>query len=199
MYISDTDIGNVIKASQPPIIELPINVIGQHRPANLTRARILRTNDSGTRSYDNDQRNHFVVPQPTVVRSEVTMRHARRTLTDDGNADVVHHVGIVSPPLSYTIVKPLPTQKRTTITTSTTDQYEAPRVTTVAPPDFVDRSQVRIRPVRIQSNIVQPHSDGLIDGPLSTSQQVLFKDEDYDPNLRRPVQVKIYFNFDNLT
>jgi hypothetical protein len=196
MYISDTDIGNVIKASQPPIIELPINAIDnrQHRPSNLTRAPILRTNDSGTQSYDNDQR--ITVLRPTVVQSkEVVMGRARRILTDDGNADVVHHIGIVSPPLSYSIIKPPPTQKRTTITTSTSDQYEAPRVTTVAPPDFVDRSQAHIRPVRVQSNIVQPHTDGLIDGAVSTSQQVLFKDEDYDPNLRRPVQVKIYFNF----
>jgi len=188
MYTSDTDFTHVIKSSQPPIIELPLTD-RQHRPSNLTRTRIIRTNEPGTQSFDDDQRSRVIVVRPPIVQTnEVVMGHARRTLTDDGSADVVHHISIVSPPPSISIVKRPSTQIRST--TSTTDQYESPQVITVAPPDFVDRSQVFIQKQRIKADITPPHSDGLIDRVLSTSQQTLIKDDDYDPSLRRPVQVK---------
>jgi len=195
MYTSEMDFTNVIKSTQPPIIEIPLND-RQHRPSNLTRARILRTNEPGIQSFDDHQRNDVIVVRPPMVQTkEVLMGRARRTLTDDGSADVVHHIGIVSPPPSISIVKRPSTQIRATITTSTTDQYELPQVSIVAPPDFVERSPVQIRQQRIQSNIIQPHSDDLIDGPLSSTQQILIKDDDYDPSLRRPIQVKRNFNF----
>jgi hypothetical protein len=198
MYTSETDFTHVIKSSQPPIIERPLSD-RQHHPSNLTRTRILRTNESGIQSFDDYPRHEpIVVRPPTVQTRDILIGRARRTLTDDGSADVVHHVGIVSPPPAYSIVKRLSTQIRATITTSTTDQYELPQVITVPPPDFVDRSQIYIRQQRIQSHIAQPHSDDLIDGALSSSQQVLIKDDDYDPSLRIPVQVKnenLFFTF----
>jgi hypothetical protein len=134
-----------------------------------------------------------------VQTKDVVMGRARRTLTDDGSGDVVHHIGSVSPP-PISIVKRPATRIRTTITTSTTDQYELPQVTTVPPPDFDDRSQVFIRQQRIQSKIAQPDSDGLQDSPLTATQQTLIKDDDYDRSLHRPIQVKkkkkkLYFNF----
>ena len=187
MYTSEIDSFNAIKATQPPIIEIPFN----DRQSNLTRTPIRRTNDSGIQSFDNDQRrNDIVVQRPIVQTRDVVISRARRTITDDGSADVVHHVGIISPPLSYSIVQRPSTQIRTTITTSTTDQYELPQVTTVSPPDFIDRNQILIRQQRIQSNIAQPSSDDLVDGALTTTQPSLIKDDDYDRSLRRPVQVK---------
>jgi hypothetical protein len=184
MYTSEADFSHVIKSSQPPIIEIP-------HPSNLTRSRILRTNEPGTQlTTDDHLYESIVVPSPVVQRKEILMGRARRTLTDDGSADVVHHIGIVSPPLSYSIVKrPSPQTK----TTSTTDQFEPPHVSTVAPPDFVDRTAVYIRHERAHRDIIQPSSDDLVDGPLSTSHQVLFKDDDYEPSLRRPVQVNSDF------
>jgi hypothetical protein len=189
MYASDTDFTHVIKATQPAIIELPL-VDRQQRPSNLTRTRILRTNETGTQSYDNDL---IIVRPPVVQTKEIVMGHARRTLTDDGSADVVHHIGIVSPPPSYSIVKRPSAQTRPTTTTSTTDQHQIRRISTVSPPDFPIRSQVYTRQERIPSSVVQILPDELVDGALSTSQQVLIKDEDYDPSLRRPVQVKKNF------
>ena len=186
MYTSETNFTNVIKSSQPPIIEPPSG----DRRSNLSRSPIRRTNDTSTQSFDHGQRsNMLLVQSPTVQTRDVIVSRARRTLTDDGSADVVHHIGIVAPPASYSIVeRPLP-QIRTAITTSTTDQYQLPQVTTIDPPDFVDRSQIPIRKHRIPSNIAQPSSDDLIDGALSTSQQILIKDDDYDSRLRRPVQI----------
>lgn len=190
MYTSDTDFTHVIKASQPPIIELPLDD-RQHRPSNLTRTAILRTNEPGIQSFADDQPQKAIVVRPPKVQTkEIVMGQARRSLTDDGSADVVHHIGIISPPPSYSIVKRPSVQIRTTVTTSTTDQYELPQLTTVSPPDFVDRSQVFIRQKRIQSHTTQPSSDDLIDSALSTTQPTLIKDDDYDPSLRRPVQVK---------
>ncbi len=184
MHTSEPDFTHVIKSTQPPIIERP-------HPSNLTRTSILRTNESGIRSFEDDRPSKvYVVPQPVVQTKEVTVGRARRTLTDDGSADVVHHIGIISPPASYSIVKRPSTQIRTTVTTSTTDQYEYPRVTTTAPPDFLDRSEVYVQPQRIESNIAQARSDRLVDGVLSSTQQTLIQDDDYDSRLRRPVQVK---------
>jgi len=188
MYTSDADFAHALKSSQP-IIEIP-PTDRQHRPSNLSRTRIIRTNEPGTQSFDDDQRSRLIVVQPPIVQTKIPMGHARRTLTDDGSADVVHHISVVSPPTAISIIKRSPTQIRSTVTTSTTDQYESPQVITVAPPDFVDRSQVFIKKQRIKSEITPPHTDGLIDAPLSTSQQTLIKDADYDPSLRRPVQVK---------
>ncbi len=170
-YTNELDLSHVIKLSQPPVIEPP-----PHRLSDLTRTSILRINES-------DRNRPIVVHPPTVHTRDVIMGRARRTLTDDGSADVVHHVGIISPPTSFSIVK------RPTVTTSTTDQYELPQISTIAPPDFADRSQILIRQRRIQSNIAQPSSDDLIDSALSTTQPILIKD-DHDPRLRRPVQVK---------
>src|SRR5579862_6003044 len=109
MYTSDTDFTNVIKSSQPPIIESPLGD-HQHRPSHLTRTRIIRTNEPGTQSFDDDQRSRVMFVQPPVVQTKVVMGHARRTLTDDGSADVVHHISIVSPPPSISIVKRPSTQ-----------------------------------------------------------------------------------------
>jgi hypothetical protein len=182
MYTSDTDFSNVIKSSQPPIIEIPV-IDYQHRPSNLSRSRILRTNEPSTQTIDND----LIIVRPPQTK-EVVIGRARRTLTDDGSADVVHHIGIVSPPPSYSIVKRPATKIRTTMTTSTSDQHEVPRITIISPPDFPNRSHARQE--RISSSTVKIHSDDLIDAPLSASQQILIKDEDYDASLRRPVQVK---------
>ncbi|CAF1311454.1 unnamed protein product, partial [Adineta steineri] len=192
MFTSDADMSNVLKSVQPPIIELPINAIGdrQRRPIDLTRSPVLRTNESGTQSFDDDQRNDYIVVRPPVVQtSNVVMGRARRTLTDDGNADVVHHIGIIAPPTTFSIIKQPTTQLRATSTTSTTDHYELPRIITVSPPDFSNRTQTRIHQEHIQSTVIQPYTDDLIDGALTSSQQILHKDENYDPSIRRSVQI----------
>jgi len=125
-----------------------------------------------------------VIEPPPHRLSDLTRTSILRINESDRNRPiVVHHVGIISPPTSFSIVK------RPTVTTSTTDQYELPQISTIAPPDFADRSQILIRQRRIQSNIAQPSSDDLIDSALSTTQPILIKD-DHDPRLRRPVQVK---------
>lgn len=111
------------------------------------------------------------------------MGRARRTLTDDGSADVVHHVGIISPPPAISIIK------RPSPPVQTIDRYQIPQVSTIDPPDFVDRNQIFIRKKRLQSNIIQPDTDNLIDAPLSTTQQTLIQDIDYEPRLRQPIQV----------
>ncbi|CAF0807335.1 unnamed protein product [Rotaria sp. Silwood1] len=192
MYTSDINFSTAVKYSQPPIIEVaktPV-VDRQHRPSNLTSTSILHINGSGIQSIDNDSRNELIVIRPPVVqRQKIRTGRARRTLTDDGSADVVHHVGIISPPPSYTTVKQRPVPKPTTITTKTTEQYETPHVLTVPPPDFVERTHVYIRKDRAHSNIVEPPSDGLIERALTTSQQILFKDVDYEPNLQKATQV----------
>ena len=186
-YVSDIDSFNALKATQPPIIESPL----RFRQSQLDRTRIVHTND-----YD-PQRSDIIVPRPVVQTREIPVGRARRTLTDDGSADVIHHVGIISPPLSYSIVAPTP--KRTTISTSTRNQYETPQVTTISPPDFVDRNQTLIRQQRIHPHIAQPTSNELVDSPLTTTQQVLIKDSDHDPNLRRPVQIITSIETDMVT
>ena len=177
LYTNDIDLPHVIKSTHPPRIE-PSST---DRPSNLTRTRIVRTNEPSTQSFD--------IVQPPIQTKEVVISRARRTLTDDGSADVVHHIGIVSPPPSFSIVKRPSTQIRTNIATSTTDQYQLPQVSTVDPPDFADRNQIFIHKKRLQSNIAQPDTDSLIDAPLATTQQILIKDDDYELNLRQPVQV----------
>ncbi|CAF3643377.1 unnamed protein product [Rotaria sordida] len=185
MYTSETTFSNAaLKATQPPIIEVPIIPIvdRQHRPIKLTSTSTLRINEP----IDNE----LIVVRPQVVQTQkIHTSRARRTLTDDGSADVVHHVGIIAPPPSYTTAKQRLTPKPTTITTKITEQYESRHILTVPPPDFADRTRVYVRKDRAQSNVVQPTSDDLIEGALSTSQQILFKDLDYDPNLQRAVQI----------
>ncbi|CAF1029712.1 unnamed protein product, partial [Adineta ricciae] len=191
MYTSDADMGSVLKSSQPPIIELPINAIADrvYRPSNLTQARVVRTNEQGVSIYADGSNNDVIVVRPPIVRTtDVVMGRAHRTLTDDGNTDVVHHIGIASPPTSFSLVK-RPTTQIHMSTTSTSDQYETPRVITVAPPDFPQRIQTHIRTERADDNVVQPHTSELIDGPLTSSQQVLYQNGEYDPSLRRPVQI----------
>ena len=166
------DLTHAIKSSQPPIIELPDR---RNRLSDLTRTSILRTNQL-------DDSRRITVPPPAVHTKDIYTSRARRTLTDDGSTDVVHHISIASPPVSFSIVK------RPTVTTSTTDQLQQPQVSTIDPPDFVDRSQILIRQRRLKSDIAQPSSDDLIDGAVSSSQPILIKD-DHDPRLRRPVQV----------
>lgn len=191
MYTAEGEFSRAVRYSQPPIIEPP-STDRQQRLSNLSRTSIVRTNDLGTPSFDNDQRrNMFVVRPPVVQTKEVIVGRARRTLTDDGSADVVHHIGIVSPPLpSYSMEKQPSTHKRTTITTSTTDRYDLPHVITVPPPDFADREETVIRKRRLHSRPTQPSSDELIDTAVTATQPILIKDDDYDPSLRIPVQVK---------
>ena len=191
MYTAEGEFSRAVRYSQPPIIEPP-STDRHHRHSNLSRTSIVRTNDMGTQLFDNDQRrNMFVVRPPVVQTKEVIVGRARRTLTDDGSADVVHHIGIVSPPLpSYSMEKQPSTHKRTTITTSTTDRYNLPHVITVPPPDFADREDTVIRKRRLHSRPTQPSSDELIDTAVTATQPILIKDDDYDPSLRIPVQVK---------
>ncbi|UJR36709.1 hypothetical protein I4U23_029426 [Adineta vaga] len=192
MYTSDIEIGNALKSSQPPIIELPINAIVDrpYRPSNLTQARILRTNEQGVDQFADDSHNDIIIVRPPVVvqTREVPVDRARRILADDGNTDVVHHIGTTAPPTLFSIIKRPPTQIHMT-TTSTTDQYEKPRLTTIAPPDFPERLQSHIRTERIDNSTIQPYRDDLIDGALTSSRQVLFQNGEYDPSLRRPVQI----------
>ena len=134
MYTSDVDLSsNVLKTSHPPIA-----ADRHHLPLNLSRTRMVRPDE------------------PLAVQTnEILMGRARRTVTDDGCADVVHHVGLASPPTIYANVKQPSSQTRITITATVNDDLEIPYVTTVEPPDFVDRN---------------PN-----DGSLGTSKQVLIK------------------------
>ena len=188
MYTSESDFSNIIKSSQPPIYEIPVtSVVDRYaRPSNLARTAILRTNEMET---DHRQKT-LVVPVPVVVPTRVPIGRARRTLTDDGSDDVVHHIGLVSPPPSFAMAPQHSSHVRATVSTSTTDYYELPRITPVAPPDFPDRNRTYIRQARAHSNTVPSNHDELIDAPLAASRQTLVKDKDYEPSLHRPVQVR---------
>lgn len=190
MYTSDSDFARAIRSSQPPIIEPP-SADRQHRLSNLSRTSIVRTNELGAPSFDSDQRrNMFVVRPPMVQTKEIVLGRARRTLTDDGSADVVHHIGIVSPPPAYLMDQQPSPHMRTTISTSTSNQFEYPQVITIPPPDFADRQDIVVRKRRLNSHPAQPSTDDQLDTALTTTQPILIKDDDYDPSLRIPVQVK---------
>lgn len=63
------------------------------------------------------------------------MGRARRTLTDDGAAEVVYHLGASSPPATYQ--QPANTLEVARIY----DQYELPSLMTIDPPDFLARAR----------------------------------------------------------
>jgi hypothetical protein len=131
MHTSDIDLGNnVLKSSHPPII-----TDRHYRPSNLFRTQIIR------------------MDEPLVVQTkEVLMGRARRTVTDDGCTDVVHHVGLASPPIIYSSLQQPSSPTTITIEAIVNDRHEIPYLTTVDPPDFLDRN----------------HNDG----SLGTSKQV---------------------------
>ena len=193
MYTSESDFSNIIKSSQPPIYEIPVtSVVDRYaRPSNLARTSILRTNELDAHAMDSDHRHKtLVVPVPVVVPTRVPIGRARRTLTDDGSDDVVHHIGLLSPPPSFAMAPQHSSHVRATVSTSTTDYYELPRITPVPPPDFPDRNRTYVRQARAHSNTVLSNHDELIDAPLTASHQTLVKDKDYEPSLHRPVQVR---------
>lgn len=197
MYASNGDLGHAIKFSQPPILEIPVIPVVERRPhsSNLSRTSILRTNEPGRQSIDSSQHSTMIiVPTPVVTQTRIPIGRAHRTMTDDGSADVVHHIGITSPPAAFVADKTSPSRIRTTMSTSVTERYEEPHIVTVPPSDFKDRERVYVRQERAKSNIIPPMTDELIDGALSTSQQTLLKDADYDASLRRPVQVRPKFD-----
>ena len=194
MYASHGDLGHAIKSSQPPILEIPIIPVVDRRlhPSNLSRTSILRTNEPGRGSVDSDHRSTIIiVPTPVVTQTRIPVGQAHRTMTDDGSADVVHHIGITAPPTSFIADKPSPSRVRTTVTTSVSGRYQQPQVSTVSPPDLASRERVYVRQERAKSNIIPSMTSELIDAPLSSSQQTLLKDADYDASLRRPVQVSL--------
>ncbi|CAF4948813.1 unnamed protein product, partial [Rotaria socialis] len=78
---------------------------------------------------------------PVVQTKKIRTGRARRIVTDDGSADVVHHVGIVSPPPSYSALEPV-SAPRVPIKI---ERYDTAHITTMAPPDFVDRTEIYIR------------------------------------------------------
>ncbi|CAM2717941.1 unnamed protein product [Rotaria socialis] len=188
MYASDTDFSSVVRSTQPPIIEAPLIPVVDRgdRTLNLTRTSILRTNEPGAQTIANDPRNELIIVRPPVVQTKkIRTGRARRIVTDDGSADVVHHVGIVSPPPSYSALEPV-SAPRVPIKI---ERYDTAHITTMAPPDFVDRTEIYIRKERAHSNIVQPTPDGLVDRALATSQQVLFRNADYNTSLQIATQI----------
>jgi hypothetical protein len=189
MFASQTDFIHVIKSSQPPIIEIPVIPISNR----LSRTSILRQNVHVPAIRDSDQHHRtLIVPSPVVIRNKVPVGRARRTLTDDGSTDVVHHIGIISPPIASSYLeKRSSTQFRTTLNTNLTDDVQHTRISTASSTDFIKHDRTFIRKERATSNIIPLRNDELIDGPLTSSQEILYKDEDYDANLRQPVQVKI--------
>ena len=198
MYTSDVDFRSAAKSSQPPIIEVPIIPIvdREQRPLNLSRTSILRTNEPPTKSVDDDDSNRlFIVPQPNVRVQKVTKGRARRTLTDDGSTDVVHHISIVSPPPSYTAVKRITTPIPTTVRTSRTDEFEVPCAELIPPPDFIDRTHIRVPKGRARVHTVQPLSNVLTDRVLSTTQPTITKDDDYGRSPSKPAKVKHLYQF----
>ena len=63
------------------------------------------------------------------------MGRARRTLTDDGAAEVIYHLGASSPPVTYQ--QPANIRKTARIY----DQYELASLLTIDPPDFFARAR----------------------------------------------------------
>jgi hypothetical protein len=88
------------------------------------------------------QRDYLMVSPPIIVQTkEIIMGRARRTLTNDGTTDIIHHISSVSPPPIFSSSKrSLPTsQTRKRLTT--TEPYDKLYITTIPPPDFPDRNQ----------------------------------------------------------
>ena len=163
---------------------------GFDRSSNLTRTSILRINEPGTSPIRQQSRkDDLIVPSPVVNRIKVPMSRARRTLADEGNSDVVHHVGIISPPPAYVADKiPSPTRVRTTLSTAYSE--------TIKSPDSVNPQKIVIRKSRAKSNIISPVDGDLIDAPLAASHQTLIKDDhQIDPKLRQPVKVSLFNQF----
>jgi len=118
---------------------------------------------------DHHRQDFSVVSSPTVVETkEIIMGRARQTLTDDGSDMLVHHVGTTFPPSIYSDVKQSSPQRRIRLTATINEQYDIPYVTDVDSLDFIDRNQMHIRQE-------QDHNDGIIDGTLNASKQVLLK------------------------
>lgn len=108
---------NVVKSTHPPIID----VNRQSKP---------------------HQDFLIVSPSNILQTKEIIMGRARRTVIDDGSLDVVNHVGVISPPPVFSIA--IPSTSKTTCTTSQStviNRYEIPNITTVDPPDFIDRKK----------------------------------------------------------
>lgn len=135
---------NVIKSSHPPIIDV------HHQ--------------SETRSCHD-----FILVSPSnlVETKEIVMGRARRTLNDDGITNIIHHIGIVSPPTIYSITPPSPPLiKRTTLTAMINYEHEVPYVSALEQPEGIDRKQNCTRKERDDCN-------AMVDGVLSTSHQVI--------------------------
>ncbi|CAF1094059.1 unnamed protein product [Rotaria sordida] len=144
IHNSEIDLSNnLIKYSHPPIINI----------------------------HHQSQSHDFITTTPSnvVQTKEIIMGRARRTLIDDGSNEIIHHVGIISPPPIYSILIPSTSQINTTIY----DQHEIPHITTVDPPDFIDQKQIYIRQE-------QDYSDKIID----TSRQVIISHSPYRPKTK---------------
>ncbi|CAF3139432.1 unnamed protein product [Rotaria sp. Silwood2] len=149
VYNSEIDLtNNLLKYSHPPIIDI------HHQ------------------SHDD-----FLTVSPSNVlqTNEIIMGRARRTLIDDGSNEIIQHVAIVSPPPVYSFFIPS-SQTNTTLTTMINDQHEIPHITTIDPPDLIDRKQIYISQ--------QDHNDEIIDSVLSTSQQVIVSHPPYHPKTK---------------
>jgi hypothetical protein len=115
-------------------------------------------------------RKDFNIVQPPIVvqTKEIIMGRARRTLTDDGSCDIVHHVGISSPPIIYSDLERSLSQTRLKLTGTIHDQYDMSHLTTFHPPDFIDRQQMRLRQER-------DHNEEVLQNALRASKQVFSK------------------------
>jgi hypothetical protein len=113
-------------------------------------------------------RKDFVIVSPPIVvhTKDIIMGRARRAVVNDGSGEIVQHVGVSSPPTVYSNPQRSSSQPRFDLTRSLYDQYAIPHVTTVYPPDFVDRQQLHIR------QELDP-SDDFIHSVLRASQQVI--------------------------
>ena len=115
------------------------------------------------------RKDFHIVSSPIVVQTkEIIMGRARRTLTEDGSCDIVHHVGISSPPIIYSDLERSLSQTRLKLTGTIHDQYDMSHLTTIHPPDVIDQQQMRLRQER-------DHNEEVLQNALRASKQVFFK------------------------
>jgi hypothetical protein len=86
--------------------------------------------------------NFLMVSPPIIVQTkEIIMGRARRTLTNDGSSDVIHHISGVSPPPIYSVNKRSSSQARIRFTATINEPYDSSYITAIDPLDFVDRNR----------------------------------------------------------
>ncbi|CAF3554936.1 unnamed protein product [Rotaria sp. Silwood1] len=158
--ISNTDIdltNNLIKYSHPPII-------------NIDQKNQCHHHDFLT-----------VSPSNIVQTKEIIMGRARRLLIDDGTDEIIQHVGVISPPPIYSIFIPSSSsaaaQRNLALTTMINNQHEIPHITTIDPPDFIDRKQFHIRQE-------EDTNDGILDNVLSIPQQGIISHYPHRPKTK---------------